>query len=97
MLAALAKNAAVIIFEIARCEMGYCEQPSAGDTANVLAAAIKEGYCHPRFIQGNHFQFKVSKFQSDPKIGRYLRCTSSRSPTSVFVLATAPTGNSTTK
>ncbi|MEJ5250065.1 class II fructose-bisphosphate aldolase [Caldilinea sp.] len=65
--AAKQTNAGAIIFEIARSEMSYCELPPAEYSAMVIAAAIKEGYFHPLFIQGDHFQVKASKYKSDPE------------------------------
>ncbi|MCB9139921.1 MAG: class II fructose-bisphosphate aldolase [Caldilineaceae bacterium] len=65
--AATRTNTGAIIFEIARSEMGYTEQPPAEFTACIIAAAIKEGYFHPLFIQGDHFQVKASKFKTDPE------------------------------
>lgn len=65
--AAQKTDTGAIIFEIARSEMGYTEQPPAEFTTNVIAAAIKEGYFHPVFIQGDHFQVKASKYKTDPE------------------------------
>jgi len=56
-----------VILELARSEMGYTDQTPWEYTANVLAAAIKEGYRGPVFIQGDHFQFSHSKFLKDPE------------------------------
>ena len=64
--AAKKTNAGALIFEIARSEMSYCELPPAEYSAMVIAAAIKEGYFHPLFIQGDHFQVKASKYKNDP-------------------------------
>ena len=64
--AARRTNAGALIFEIARSEMSYTEQPPAEFSAMVIAAAIKEGYFHPLFIQGDHFQVKASKYKNDP-------------------------------
>ena len=64
--AAKKTNAGALIFEIARSEMGYCDLPPAEFGASIIAAAIKEGYYHPLFIQGDHFQVKASKFAKDP-------------------------------
>ena len=36
-------------------------------TTNIIAAAIKEGYFYPVFIQGDHFQVKASKYATDPE------------------------------
>ena len=65
--AAKATNAGALIFEIARSEMSYTDQPPAEYATNAIAAAIKEGYFHPLFIQGDHFQVKAAKFKSDPE------------------------------
>jgi fructose/tagatose bisphosphate aldolase len=54
------------IFEIARSEMSYSWQRPADYTAAVLGAAISAGWRGPVFIQGDHFQFARSKFQTDP-------------------------------
>ena len=56
-----------MIFEIARSEMSYTYQPPEEYTTNVIAAAIKEGYFHPLFIQGDHFQVKASLFKKNPE------------------------------
>jgi len=58
-------NAGCFIFEIARSEMGYTAQPPIEYSACVLAAAIKEGYQGPVFIQGDHFQANAKKFIED--------------------------------
>jgi len=58
-------NAGAFIFEIAKSEMGYTNQPPIEYTAVVIAAAIKEGYCGPVFIQGDHFQVNAKKFQEN--------------------------------
>jgi len=60
--AARKTNAGAIIFEIARSEMGYTAQPPAEYSANIIAAAIKEGFFHPLFIQGDHFQGTASQY-----------------------------------
>jgi fructose/tagatose bisphosphate aldolase len=65
--AAKKTNAGALIFEIARSEMSYCELPPAEFSAMVIAAAIKEGYFHPLFIQGDHFQVKAAKYKTDPE------------------------------
>ncbi len=65
--AANATQAGAIIFEIARSEMSYTDQPPAEYAACAIAAAIKEGYFHPLFIQGDHFQVKAATFKSNPE------------------------------
>ena len=65
--AAIKTNTAAFIFEIARSEMGYTDQPPAEFATVLIAAAIKEGYFGPIFIQGDHFQVKASKYATDPE------------------------------
>jgi fructose/tagatose bisphosphate aldolase len=59
-------NVSAMLFEIARSEIGYTGQRPMEYTASVLAAAIKEGYRGPVFIQGDHFQVSLSRFKSAP-------------------------------
>jgi fructose/tagatose bisphosphate aldolase len=54
------------IFEIAKSEIGYTDQSPVEFAGKVMAAAIKERYVGPVFIQGDHFQAKASKFKEDP-------------------------------
>ncbi len=51
-------NVGPVIFEIARSEMGYTNQPSEEYSALVMAAAIKQDHQGPIFVQGDHFQLK---------------------------------------
>jgi fructose/tagatose bisphosphate aldolase len=60
--AAMRNKVGPFIFEIARSEIGYTEQRPAEYAACVLAAAIKEGYRGPVFIQGDHFQASAKKW-----------------------------------
>ncbi len=55
------------VFEIAKSEMGYTFQRPDEYSACILAAAVKENYSGPVFIQGDHFQFNAKKFTEDPK------------------------------
>jgi fructose/tagatose bisphosphate aldolase len=64
--AALAADAGAFIFEIARSEIGYTAQRPAEYATVILAAAIKEGYQGPIFLQGDHFQINPRKYASDP-------------------------------
>jgi len=64
--AALENRVGVFIFEIARSEMGYTAQRPGEYAACVLAAAVREGYKGPVFIQGDHFQVNARKYGSDP-------------------------------
>jgi fructose/tagatose bisphosphate aldolase len=61
------RNAGAFIMEIARSEMGYTDQSPTEYSAVCLAAAIKEGYKGPVFIQGDHFQVNAKKYAADPK------------------------------
>ncbi len=60
--------AGALIFEIARSEMSYTDQRPAEYTTSVLAAAIKEGYRGPVFIQGDHFQAAAKKYAAAPEV-----------------------------
>lgn len=60
--AAMPRNVSAMIFEIARSEMGYTGQPPAEYASAVLAAAMREGYRGPLFIQGDHFQVNPGKY-----------------------------------
>ncbi|MFA5092571.1 MAG: class II fructose-bisphosphate aldolase [Candidatus Omnitrophota bacterium] len=60
-------NSGAFIFEIAKSEMGYTAQPPVEYTAVVLAAAIKENYTGPVFIQADHCQVNLKKFQENPE------------------------------
>lgn len=60
-------EAGAIICEIARSEIGYTDQRPAEYVAAVTAAAIKEGWSGPLFIQGDHFQVNAKKYASDPE------------------------------
>ncbi|MBI5641301.1 MAG: class II fructose-bisphosphate aldolase [Nitrospirae bacterium] len=53
---ALEKRVGAFIFEIARSEIGYTKQRPLEYATVVLAAAVREGFQGPVFIQGDHFQ-----------------------------------------
>lgn len=61
------KNIGALIFEIARSEIGYTDQRPDEFTVCILAAAIKEKFKGPVFIQGDHYQFSKSKFTVSPQ------------------------------
>jgi fructose/tagatose bisphosphate aldolase len=63
---ALKRNAGAFIFEIARSEIAYTEQRPAEYTAVALAAALREGFRGPVFLQGDHFQVNHKKYAADP-------------------------------
>ncbi len=64
--AALERDAATVIFEIAKSEMAYTEQRPAEYAAVILAAALRSGWRSPVFLQGDHFQFNATKWGADP-------------------------------
>ncbi len=64
--AAAEREAGAVIFEIAKSEMAYTDQRPAEYTAVILAAAIREGWTGPVFLQGDHFQFNAKKWAEDP-------------------------------
>ncbi|CAA9347065.1 MAG: FIG01164266: hypothetical protein [uncultured Gemmatimonadaceae bacterium] len=59
-------NAGAFIFEIARSEIAYTEQRPAEYVAVLIAAALREGYRGPLFVQGDHFQVNAKKWAVDP-------------------------------
>jgi fructose/tagatose bisphosphate aldolase len=60
-------NAGAFIFEIAKSEMAYTNQPAVEYTAVCLAAALKEGWSGPVFVQGDHFQVNPKAYKADPE------------------------------
>ena len=64
--AARAGRAGAIILEIARSEIAYTEQRPAEYVAVIIAAALREGYTLPLFIQGDHCQVNHKKYQAEP-------------------------------
>ncbi|HKW42324.1 MAG TPA: class II fructose-bisphosphate aldolase [Gemmatimonadales bacterium] len=55
-----------LICEIARSEIGYTEQRPAEYVAVMTAAALREGFTGPLFIQGDHVQVNAKKYAVDP-------------------------------
>jgi fructose/tagatose bisphosphate aldolase len=64
--AAMERDAGAVIFEIAKSEMAYTDQRPAEYTAVILAAAMREGWPGPVFLQGDHFQFNATKWSAEP-------------------------------
>ena len=60
-------EAGAFIFEIARSETGYTDQRPSEYAANILGAAIAEGYTGPVFIQGDHYQVSPSRYAQNPE------------------------------
>jgi fructose-bisphosphate aldolase, class II len=57
-------NAGAFILEIARSEIAYTNQRPAEYVAVMLAAAMREGFRGPVFIQGDHFQVNAKKYHA---------------------------------
>jgi fructose/tagatose bisphosphate aldolase len=56
-----------VICEIARSEIGYTDQRPAEYVAVMTAAALREGFTGPLFIQGDHVQVNAKKYGADPE------------------------------
>lgn len=63
--AALRHRVGAFIFEIARSEIGYTDQRPGEYAACVWAAALKEGFQGPVFLQGDHFQVDPGRYASN--------------------------------
>ena len=66
--AALSRDCGLLVFEIARSEIGYTLQRPGEYAACVIAAAIREGWTGPVFLQGDHFQASPKKFAQSPEV-----------------------------
>ena len=64
---AIKLNAGAFILEIARSEIAYTDQRPAEYVSVLIAAALREGFRGPLFIQGDHFQVNAKKFAVDAK------------------------------
>ena len=60
-------NAGAFVLEIARSEIAYTDQRPGEYASVMLAAAIREGFRGPIFIQGDHFQISAKKFATNPE------------------------------
>jgi len=65
--AALHLKAGAFIFELSRSESNYTDQKPSEFGTVMVAAALKEGYEGPIFIQGDHYQANANKFAKDPE------------------------------
>jgi fructose/tagatose bisphosphate aldolase len=65
--AALENRVGAFVFEIARSEMAYTRQEPDEYAVVVLAAALKEGFKGPIFLQGDHFQVNAARFSAEPQ------------------------------
>jgi len=64
MRAARRRDAGAFILEIARSEIGYTEQRPHEYAAIMAAAALREGFRGPLFLQGDHVQVSHKKWAS---------------------------------
>ncbi len=64
---AIESNVGALIFEIARSEMGYTQQRPLEYATVITAAAAREGFTGPVFIQGDHFQLRRKAFFAAPE------------------------------
>ncbi|MFH1898614.1 MAG: class II fructose-bisphosphate aldolase [Candidatus Desantisbacteria bacterium] len=55
------------IIEIASSEIEYTLQSPSEYATVIIAAAIREGYQGPIFLQGDHFQIPQEKYKKDPQ------------------------------
>ncbi len=62
--AAKGLDAGAFILEIARSEIGYTEQRPHEYAAIMAAAALREGFRGPLFLQGDHVQVSLKKYAS---------------------------------
>jgi fructose/tagatose bisphosphate aldolase len=72
--AALRLKAGAFIFELSRSESNYTDQKPSEYAAMVVAAALKEGYEGPIFIQGDHYQANANRFARDPEAEIHALC-----------------------
>jgi fructose/tagatose bisphosphate aldolase len=56
-----------VIIELARSEQTYTFQRPIDFATAVLAGAIAAGWRGPVFLQGDHYQFNMKKYQADPE------------------------------
>ncbi len=63
--AALKDGVGAFIFEIARSEIEYTRQSPTEYAVCVLAAAIREGFKGPVFIQGDHYQVRRAAYRQN--------------------------------
>lgn len=64
--AALKNMVGALIFEIARSEIGYTHQRPSEYATVIIAAAVKENFRGPMFLQGDHFQINAKRYAKDP-------------------------------
>jgi fructose/tagatose bisphosphate aldolase len=62
-----AADVGAVIIELARSEQTYTFQRPVDFATAVLAGAIAAGWKGPVFLQGDHYQFNMKKYQADPE------------------------------
>ena len=62
-----AADVGAVILELARSEQTYTFQRPIDYATAVLAGAVAAGWRGPVFIQGDHYQFNMKKYQADPE------------------------------
>ncbi|HEY7738505.1 MAG TPA: class II fructose-bisphosphate aldolase [Candidatus Limnocylindria bacterium] len=60
------REVGALVFEIAKSEMAYTDQRPDEYSTVILAAALREGWSGPVFLQGDHFQFNATRWATDP-------------------------------
>lgn len=65
--AAMKGRVGAAILELARSEIGYTFQRPGEYASVILAAAIREGFRGPVFIQGDHYQINRKGYAKDPE------------------------------
>jgi len=65
--AALRLKAGAFMFELTRTESHYTDQCPAEYAAVIVAAALREGFEGPVFIQGDHYKISANRFAKDPE------------------------------
>ncbi len=64
---ASAADVGAVIVELARSEQTYTFQRPIDFATSCLAGAIAAGWHGPVFLQGDHYQFNMKKYQADPE------------------------------
>ncbi len=57
----------LVVLELARSEIEYTYQDPAEYATVCIAAAVKEGWQGPLFLQGDHYQVRRSRYAKDPQ------------------------------
>ncbi len=60
------REVGAVVLEIAKSEMAYTDQRPDEYATVILAAALREGWAGPVFLQGDHFQFNATRWKTDP-------------------------------